>query len=48
MKTIGKEHAALASRLEEVESIVDQLNDTSTQPNSRDDAPTASTTEIRK
>jgi hypothetical protein len=36
------------TRLDDVESIVTQLNDTSTQPNSDNAAPSTSTTEIRK
>jgi hypothetical protein len=38
----------METRLEDVESIVTQLNDTSTQPNSDNVAPSTSTNEIRK
>jgi predicted RNase H-like nuclease (RuvC/YqgF family) len=48
LKKLEKEQAALAERLEEVESIVAQLNDTSTQPASGATTPPTSTAEVRK
>jgi hypothetical protein len=48
IKTLAKQIVDMDTRLDDVESIVTQLNDTSTQPNSDNAAPSTSTTEIRK
>jgi hypothetical protein len=48
LKTLETQTKGMYERLEELESIVDQLNDKSTQPTENELAPNASTKEIKK
>jgi hypothetical protein len=48
LQTLTKVQRNLEERLEEVESIVEQLNDASTQPTGGATTPAASTAEMKK